>query len=1167
MAFTHLHVHSEYSLLDGSAKIKDIISKVKELGMDSVAITDHGVMYGVMDFYKEARNNGIKPIIGCEVYVSIGSRFDKTPQRGRDDSSRYYHLILLAENNTGYRNLIKIVSTGFVDGFYYKPRVDYETLTKYHEGIIASSACLAGEVSNYLSKNMYEDAVKAAKRYESIFGKGNFFLELQDHGIPMQKTVNMGLMQMSKELEIPLICTNDSHYINAEDAEAHDILLCLQTDKKVTDTDRMRYLGGQYYIKSEEEMRALFPYATEALENTHKIAQRCNVEIEMGVTKIPRYDVPGNESSWDYLNRLCDEGLVKRYGTKEEYKNTKLSYDELRKRLIYELSVISQMGFVDYFLIVWDFINYAKNKGIAVGPGRGSAAGSLVSYTLGITDIDPIKYDLLFERFLNPERVTMPDIDVDFCYVRRSEVIDYVIQKYGSERVAQIVTFGTLLARGVVRDVGRVLDMPYNQVDRIAKLIPQIHDITLDKALSMSKELKFLYDTDEEVHRLIDLSKRLEGIPRHTSIHAAGVLISPKAVDEYVPLSRSSEGNITTQYIMTTLEELGLLKMDFLGLRTLTVIQNACKLIARKTGEMPDMLKIDYNDKNVMKMLSEGKTGGVFQLESEGMTKFMKMLKPETLEDIIAGIALYRPGPMDFIPKYLEGKNNKSKVTYDCPELEPILKPTYGCIVYQEQVMQIVQALAGYTLGRSDVLRRAMSKKKASVMEKERASFVYGNEAENVPGCIKNGIPEDVANKIYDEMTDFASYAFNKSHAAAYAYVSFQTAYLKCYYPKEFMAALMTSVIDNPEKVAVYVSQCRALGIGILPPSINYGEAEFIVEGDSIRYGLLALKSIGRNVVFAILDERKRGGLFKSFRDFVERMPERDLTKRAVENFIKAGALDGLGANRRQLMSVYMGLMDSVSDERKHGMPGQLSLFGDAFSDAVFSDMSVKKDATYPDLSEYEKDELLNFEKEVVGTYVSGHPLDEYRGRIKRVSTTFALAFTPSEEGKLLVKDGENAALGGMITRITLKTTKTNKLMAFFVLEDLSGSVEVVVFPKDYEALKQLIYLESKVCVFGKVQIKETDETESANLLCSGMKSLDDVPAKLWVRFKTKEMFEERKDELINTFNGLNGKDGLRVYIEETKEKFAFDNIRFNADEMIISLLKERFGSDNVSLM
>ena len=864
MSFAHLHVHTEYSLLDGSNKIKEYVSRVKELGMNSAAITDHGVMYGVIDFYNAAKDAEIKPILGCEVYVATGSRHEKVVGTTED---RYYHLVLLAENQKGYENLTKIVSKAFVEGYYYKPRVDMELLEEYHEGIIALSACLAGEVQKNLQRMMYQEAFQAAKRYEAIFGKGNFFLELQDHGMPEQKMVNQQLLRLSQETGIELVATNDVHYTYAEDEKPHDILLCIQTGKKLDDENRMRYDGGQYYVKSEAEMKELFPYALEAIENTQKIADRCHVEIEFGVTKLPKYDVPEGYTSWEYLNKLCFEGLQKHYGTADAKPKR-----ELVDRLEFELDVIQKMGYVDYFLIVWDFIKYARDNDIMVGPGRGSAAGSIVSYCLGITNIDPIKYQLLFERFLNPERVSMPDIDIDFCFERRQEVIDYVVRKYGSDRVVQIVTFGTLQAKGVIRDVGRVMDLPYAFVDSIAKMIPQELNITLEKALDMNSELKELYEKDEQVKTLIDMSKRLEGLPRHSSMHAAGVVISQKSVDEYVPLSLGSDGSVTTQFTMTTLERLGLLKMDFLGLRTLTVIQNAVQLVEKNTGKKINIDRIDYDDKAVLDSIGTGKTDGVFQLESAGMKSFMKELKPQSLEDIIAGVSLYRPGPMDFIPQYIRGKNDRSSITYDCPQLEAILAPTYGCIVYQEQVMQIVRDLAGYTLGRSDLVRRAMSKKKADVMEKERQNFVYGNPEEGVPGCIANGISERVANKIYDEMLDFAKYAFNKSHAAAYAVVAYQTAYLKYYYPVEFMAALMTSVIDNPGKVAEYIYTCRQMGIKILPPDINVGEGRFSVDGDTIRYGLTAIKSIGRPVIEAIVAEREQNGPFKHLKDFIERL-------------------------------------------------------------------------------------------------------------------------------------------------------------------------------------------------------------------------------------------------------------------------------------------------------
>ena len=1029
MSFAHLHVHTEYSLLDGSNKIKEYVARVKELGMNSAAITDHGVMYGVIDFYREARKQGINPILGCEVYVAPNSRFDREVTGGDD---RYYHLVLLAENNEGYENLTKIVSKGFVEGYYYKPRVDKELLRTYHKGIIALSACLAGEVPRYLTKGMYEEAKDRALEYQEIFGKGNYFLELQDHGIPDQQLVNQQLMKLSQETGIELVATNDVHYTYADDEKAHDILLCIQTGKKLSDENRMRYEGGQYYVKSEEEMAALFPYARQALENTQKIADRCSVEIEFGVTKLPKYDVPEGYTSWEYLQKLCYEGLDQRYRTPSQ---------ELKDRLAYELDTIRHMGYVDYFLIVWDFIKYAKDHGIAVGPGRGSAAGSIVSYCLGITTIDPIHYQLLFERFLNPERVSMPDIDVDFCYERRQEVIDYVTRKYGKDCVAQIVTFGTLAARGVIRDVGRVMDLPYAYVDSIAKMIPQELGITIDKALQMNPELRKLYESDETVTHLIDMAKRLEGLPRHCSMHAAGVVICQKPVEEYVPLSRAADGTITTQFIMTTLEELGLLKMDFLGLRTLTVIQNAVQLARKKQPDL-QIDKIDYDDKAVLDYIGTGKTEGIFQLESGGMKNFMKELQPHSLEDVIAGISLYRPGPMDFIPQYIRGKNDRSSITYDCPQLEPILAPTYGCIVYQEQVMQIVRDLAGYTLGRSDLLRRAMSKKKAAVMEKERKTFVYGDEETGVPGCIKNGIDEQTANKIYDEMIDFAKYAFNKSHAAAYAVVSYQTAWLKYYYPVEYMAALMTSVIDNPTKVAEYIYVCRQMGIRILPPDINKGEADFSVDGGDIRYGLAAIKSIGRPVIRAIVNDRKELGEFRNLEDFITRISSRELmNKRLVENLIKAGALDVLGGTRKQFMSIYIQIVDHMQQEKKNSMVGQMSLF-----DVVSEEQKEEFQIRMPDVGEYTKENLLGFEKEVLGVYVSGHPLEPYEEEWRKViSATTADFQVDPEVGYTKVRDGAREIIGGIIVEKTVKHTKTNQMMAFLTVEDLFGTVEVAV--------------------------------------------------------------------------------------------------------------------------
>ena len=1146
MNFTHLHVHTEYSLLDGSNKIKEYVARVKKLGMDSAAITDHGVMYGVIDFYKEAKAQGIKPILGCEVYVAPGSRFDKEAGNNED---RYYHLVLLAENNEGYQNLMKIVSIGFIDGFYYKPRVDIETLETYHEGIIALSACLAGEIPRYIMRGMYEEACKSALRYQHIFGKDNFFLELQDHGMPEQKQVNQSLLRMSRELGIELVATNDVHYTYAEDVKPHDILLCLQTGKRLSDEDRMRYEGGQYFVKSPEEMATLFPYAPEALENTYKIAQRCNVEIEFGVTKLPKYDVPEGYTSWEYLNKLCWDGFAERYPN---------DTGKLKDQLTYELSIIQKMGYVDYFLIVWDFIKYSRDHGIAVGPGRGSAAGSLVSYTLGITNIDPAKYQLLFERFLNPERVSMPDIDVDFCFERRQEVIDYVVRKYGKDRVAQIVTFGTLAARGVLRDVGRVMDMPYAFVDSIAKMVPQELNITLDRALKTNPEFKTLYDTNEQVKELVDMSMRLEGLPRHTSMHAAGVVISQKAVDEYVPLSRAQDGSLTTQFTMTTLEELGLLKMDFLGLRTLTVIQNAVRMAEQGHGCKIDVDHIDYNDKAVLDSLGTGKTDGVFQLESTGMKNFMKELKPQSLEDIIAGISLYRPGPMDFIPQYIRGKNHPETITYDCPQLESILEPTYGCIVYQEQVMQIVQKLAGYTLGRADLVRRAMSKKKAAVMQQERQNFVYGNEAEGVPGCISRGIQENVANKIYDDMIDFAKYAFNKSHAAAYAVVAYQTAWLKYYYPVEFMAALMTSVIDNSTKVSEYILTCRQMSIGILAPDVNESESAFSVSGGAIRYGLNAIKSIGRPVIESIIAERKAGGPYVDLSDFIHRLPGKDVNKRVVENLIKSGAFDSFPANRRQMMLIYGQIMDEAAQKKKTELAGQMSLF-DFAAEEDKEAFKVK----IPVVAEYSKGDLLAFEKEVLGFYISGHPLEEYEEQWKRGISHVTTDFLPPEEGELpKVHDGERATVGGMITTKTMKATKTNKMMAFITIEDLVGTVEVIVFPRDYEKIGKMLNVDDKVFVSGRIS---AEEDRASKMILESIRPFSEPKKELWIQFTDVEEFKRREPELLSTIMDSEGSDSVIIYVKKEKMKKVLPASRnIKITDELLGRLYQIFGEKNV---
>ena len=1151
MDFTHLHVHTEYSLLDGSSKIKEIVARAKELGMDSLAITDHGVMYGIIDFYRACKAEGIRPVLGCEVYVAPGSRFAK---EGGTSDDRYYHLVLLAENNIGYANLMKLVSRGFTEGYYYKPRVDLELLQEYHEGIIALSACLAGEVANNIRKGFYEEAKIAALRLRDIFGEKNFYLELQDHGIPEQRTVNQALLRMSMETGIPLVATNDVHYTYNTDEKAHDILLCIQTQKIVTDTDRMRYDGGQYYLKSPEEMEQLFPYAKDALVRTHEIAMRCDVEITFGQYKLPKYDVPQGYTAEQYLQELCEKGLKKRYSNVTK---------ELEERLYYELNTIKNMGFVDYFLIVWDFIKYSRDHGISVGPGRGSAAGSLVSYSLGITNIDPIRFSLLFERFLNPERLTMPDIDVDFCFERRQEVIDYVVGKYGKDRVVQIVTFGTMAARAVIRDVGRALDMPYAKRDAISKMIPNELGITITKALDMNPELKNLYHSDEEVRYLIDMSMRLEGLPRHASMHAAGVVISNAPADDYVPLSKGSDDTTTTQFTMTTLEELGLLKMDFLGLRTLTVIQNAVDLINRNHSDADklDIDAIDYDDTNVYELISSGKNEGVFQLESAGMKNFMKELKPGNIEDVIAGISLYRPGPMDFIPKYIKGKQHPEHIVYDCPELEPILRQTYGCIVYQEQVMQIVRDLAGYSYGRSDLVRRAMSKKKAAVMEKERKNFVYGNAEEGVKGCVANGIPEDVANKIYDEMTDFAKYAFNKSHAAAYAVVSYQTAFLKCYYPVEFMAALMTSVIDNPKKVAEYIYTCRQMGIEILPPDVNDGEGAFSVDNGKIRYGLAAIKGVGKPVIEALVAEREQNGSFKSLRDFAERLSGKEVNKRTVESFIKSGAFDSLHATRKQMMLVYISVLDDVVQEKKKAITGQMSLF-----DFLEEDDKISITSTMPDVGEFAKEELLSYEKEVLGVYLSGHPLEAYESLLVKNVTALTTDFEPEEENEDPKKrDGELVRVGGMITEITKKTTRTNSMMAFLTLEDLVGTIEVIVFPKDYEKYKEQLREDNKVFIKGRVS---ADEERAAKLVCSEVLSFDEVPRELWIRYKNKEAFQKEEAWLYETLRAYDGKNTVVIYCEEEKVmKRLPKNYAISIEESLVFTLNRKYGKEYIKVV
>ncbi len=1103
--FAHLHSHTEYSLLDGSNRIRDYLDRVKELGMESAAITDHGVMYGVVDFYKYAKEIGIHPVIGCEVYVAPQGMAD------RSSAQRYHHLVLLAENNTGYRNLCKLVSEGFKTGFYYRPRIDFELLCRYREGLIVLSGCLAGEIPRMLAQGNYKGACGIAAKYLQAFGADHYYLELQDHGIPEQKDVNRQLIRIGRELGISLVATNDIHYTRKEDAEAHDVLLCIQTKKLVNDKDRMRYEGGQYYVKSPDEMQALFPEIPEALENTGKIAARCQVEFTFNDYHLPRFTPPEGLSSWEYLNKICEDGLKERYPS---------PYERQKKQLAYELGTIKDMGFIDYFLIVWDFIHYAKEKGIPVGPGRGSAAGSLVSYCLGITEIDPLKYDLLFERFLNPQRVTMPDIDIDFCYERRHEVIDYVIGKYGKDNVAQIVTFGTLAARGVIRDVGRALGISPSTVARITKLLPDDAKITIDGALSSVSELKKLYEEDAGIQKLLDMAKKLEGLPRHTSTHAAGVVICPSPVTEYVPVCISNDGSISTQYIMTTLEELGLLKMDFLGLRTLTVIQKARAEAELNYGKP---ISVDYEDEEVFRYIGTGQTEGIFQLESGGMKNFMKQLKPKCLEDLIAGISLYRPGPMDFIPKYLANRENPGQITYEIPQLEEILKPTYGCIIYQEQVMQIVRTLAGYNYGRADLVRRAMSKKKTSVMEKERQFFLYGGEG--VPGCEKNGIPVDAANRVFDQMIDFAKYAFNKSHAATYAVVAFQTAYLKYYYPAEYLASLMTSFRSNSAKTAEYLLLSRQMNIPIKKPDIGEGGIDFTVKDGSILYALASIRDVGEGCVTEIIRERQKKP-FGDMKDFLARLQKSGtLNKSAVEALIKAGAMDGMGHTRKYLMEHYQEISDRLQYEKKNGMLGQPSLL------ALFSDTKKKSDAKE---EEYAASKLLADEKEVLGIYLSGHPLDEHYEQWMTGITAKSGDFLCREEG-ISLSEGETTVVGGMIRTVTVRTTRKKKQMACLVLEDLVGSMDVIVFPEQFE--KYQSFLEEGKMVFCRGKVKKEEEKDACLQLDSvSFFSTDQKSQSIWLQFLDFADYQEKESRLISVMRKYPGKEKIYFYLKKTKQ-------------------------------
>lgn len=1044
--FVHLHVHTNFSLLDGACDIGRLAGRAKELGMDAMAITDHGVMYGVIDFYKTMKAAGIKPIIGCEVYVARRTIKDRQP--GIDDEQ--YHLVLLAENQTGYRNLVKLVSKGFIEGYYYKPRVDKELLREHSEGLIALSACVAGEIPQYILKGEYEKARRAALEFNDIFGEGNFYLEIQDHGLKEQKLVNPELVNLSRETGIPLVATNDVHYILKSDADFHDAMLCIQTGKTVKDEDRLKFDTSEFYLKSEEEMRRLFPHLAEACDNTVRIAERCNVELEFGKVHLPSFEVPAGFTEDSYLEKLCYEGLRKRYSE---------ITPEIKNRLDYELEVIKKMGYSSYFLIVWDFVNFARKNGIMVGPGRGSAAGSLVAYCLYITNIDPLKYNLLFERFLNPERVTMPDIDVDFCYERRQEVIDYVVSKYGADRVAQIGTFGTMAARAAIRDVGRVFGYPYGEVDAVAKMVPMELGMTIEKALTINPELKKLYTENEKIRKLLDTAKALEGFPRHASTHAAGVVISSQPLVELVPLHRVGDSTVSTQFTMTALEELGLLKMDFLGLRTLTVIQDALRLIKRSRGLDLDLEKIPLDDKKVYDLISRGETTGVFQLESSGMRNLLKELKPERFEDIIAVIGLYRPGPLGSgaADEFIRNKNNPENIKYLHPKLEPILRETYGIILYQEQVMKIAQELAGFSLAQADILRKAMGKKQQEVMEAQRNSFIQG--------CIKNGIDEKTAEKIFEEISYFAGYGFNKSHAAAYALVAYQTAYLKAHFPVEFMAALLTSVRHNTDKVAQYIAECRHMGIEVLPPDINESLEVFAAVDGKIRFGLTAVKNVGENVARAIIKCREEKGRFVSFSDFCEKMEQAQLNKKAVESLIKSGAFDSQGAKRSQLMRIYEDVLSRAHKNQKQAAQGQLSLF-------EMIDGGEAMDDDLPDIPEYPQSEILSMEKEVLGLYLSGHPLKEYEDILNRKTT---LKSSDLKGDEIDIEDNSQVTVGGIITDIKMKSTKGEKLMAFITLEDLTGSMEIIAFPTVYEKFSDRLKQDSKVLIRGRVDLKEEE--------------------------------------------------------------------------------------------
>ena len=1152
--FVHLHVHSEYSLLDGANRIKTLPKVAKELGMDAIAITDHGVMYGAIEFYKACMEEGIKPIIGCEVYVAPRTRFDK--EAGIDN--KYNHLILLAKNNEGYKNLSKMVSIGFTEGYYYKPRIDLETLEKYHEGLICCSACLAGSLPQAILDGNMEKAEEIATWYKNLFGE-DYYIEIQANTLKEQALVNQKLVGLARKLDIPLVATNDAHYTKKEDAYNHEVLLCIQTGKKMSDMDRMRFQTDDFYIKSPEEVREFFPSFPEALENTVKIAEKCNVEFEFGHTILPNYEVPEEfETHYDYFKKLCDDGLIKRYGENVS--------KEIKDRMEYEISVIQKMGYVDYFLIVWDFINWAKTNGIPVGPGRGSGAGSIVAYSIGITDIDPIKYNLLFERFLNPDRISMPDFDVDFCYERRQEVIDYVARKYGRDHVSQIITFGTMSARMVIRDVGRALDFPYAETDKLAKMVPfEIH-ITIKKAIQQNRELRELYEGNEEIHKLLDIAMGLEGMPRQASTHACGVVITKDPVDSYVPLY-VNDGAISTQYTMTILEQLGLLKMDFLGLRTLTVIQDAINLVKQNRG-MDVKFDEEMNDPKVYKLWGEGKSVGIFQFESQGMTNFMKELKPDSLEDIIAGVSLYRPGPMDQIPRYIKNKLNPEHAEYTHPALEPILKVTYGCMVYQEQVMQIVRDLAGYSLGRADLVRRAMGKKKLDIMAKEREIFINGQVDEEgniiVPGCVRNGIDSVSANKIFDEMAEFAKYAFNKSHAAAYAVVSYRTAYLKAYYPEEFMAATLNSYLGNLDKIPLYIDECRRMNIEILKPDVNESSTRFTVHDNKIRFGLGSIKNVGVAVVDAIVAERIKNGPYLSFTDFCERIQDESVNKKCVESLIKAGAFDSFGETRSTLLASFETIIDTIQDTARKSYKGQVSMFD---LDSMDSEDKKELKYTFTQLKEFEDRELLSMEKEMLGIYISGHPLGKIREQIIKATNIDTMKMMEIKEEldttghTSKYNDGQFVKYAGIISGIKKKYTKNNKLMAFATIEDLYGTAEIIIFENAYTNASNLLVTDNIVLVEGRLSIREDD---GVKIVAREIKELPEENKVKILRVNITNMDETSKEKLRGVLRFYRGeKNNTPVQVINGENILDCGTIYLNKD--ILEEIKELIGDNVVS--